>query len=166
MSIYTKLLEVQKEIGAISKDSTNPFFKSKYFDINKLIQHVNPILTKNGLVLLQPIKDGCQYSIIIDSETAEQVDSFLCLSDIKDPQKRGSEITYFRRYTLGSLLGLQAEDDDANTATKEANKKPLLTPDSDNWEKAKEYIKGDKKKIGQIKAKYEISEENQKLLVE
>ena len=29
-----------------------------------------------------------------------------------DAQKKGSEITYYRRYTLTSLLGLQAEDDD------------------------------------------------------
>jgi hypothetical protein len=27
------------------------------------------------------------------------------------PQKLGSAITYYRRYTLQSLLGLQAEDD-------------------------------------------------------
>jgi len=29
------LSEAKKEIGAISKDSKNPFFKSKYFDINQ-----------------------------------------------------------------------------------------------------------------------------------
>ena len=39
MNLYTKLSEVKKEIGAISKDSTNPFFKSKYFDINGLLKH-------------------------------------------------------------------------------------------------------------------------------
>ena len=34
-----------------------------------------------------------------------------------DPQKMGSAITYLRRYTLQSLLGLQAADDDANMAS-------------------------------------------------
>ena len=58
MSIFKKLFEAKKEIGKISKDSTNPFFKSKYFDINGLLEHVEPILQKNDLVLLQPIKDG------------------------------------------------------------------------------------------------------------
>ena len=40
------------------------------------------------------------------------------LSHELDPQKLGSEITYYRRYTLQSLLGLQAEDDDANMTVK------------------------------------------------
>ena len=58
MSIYKKLLKVQSEVGAISdKDSKNPFFKSKYFDINKLIEVVNPVLSKHGIVLIQPIEE-------------------------------------------------------------------------------------------------------------
>ena len=46
-SIYNKLYKVQKEIGAISKDSKNPFYNSKYFDINSLIKQVTPILEKH-----------------------------------------------------------------------------------------------------------------------
>ena len=122
MSIYKKLLEVQKEVGAISKDSKNPFFKSKYFDINQLIEHVQPVLNKHGLVLLQPIEDGKVFSKLFDSEAkqGEKVcfESSLQLPELNDPQKLGSCITYYRRYTLASLLGLQAEDDDANLASK------------------------------------------------
>ena len=124
MEIYKKLLKVQKEVGAISKDSKNPFFKSKYFDINSLIQHVEPILTKHGLLLIQPIKEGNQGSVIFDSETGENVDSWLELPKLNDPQKLGSAVTYYRRYTLCSLLALQAEDDDAKAASKES-KKPV-----------------------------------------
>lgn len=117
MSIYSKLFECKKEIGKISKDSTNPFFKSKYFDVNALLEHVEPILQKHNLLLLQPIVEGDVCSIIIDVETGEKEESKMSLTDINDPQKRGSEITYYRRYTLQSLLGLQAEDDDANKAS-------------------------------------------------
>ena len=118
MSIYSKLLEVQKEVGAISKDSKNPFFKSKYFDINQLIEHVQPVLNKHGLVLLQPIEDNKVFSKLFDSEAkqGEKVcfESSLELPELNDPQKLGSCITYYRRYTLASLLGLQAEDNDGN----------------------------------------------------
>lgn len=117
MSIYLKLFELKKEIGKVSKDSTNPFFKSTYFDINALLEHVEPILQKHNLLLLQPIVEGDVCSIIIDIETGEKEKSKLSLTNINDPQKRGSEITYYRRYTLQSLLGLQAEDDDANKAS-------------------------------------------------
>ena len=114
MSIYKKLLAVQFEVGAISKDSKNPFFKSKYFDINKLIEVVSPVLSKNGLVLLQPIIDGKVFSKIFDSESGESVESCIDLPNLTDPQKLGSAITYYRRYTLASLMALQAEDNDGN----------------------------------------------------
>ena len=117
MNIYSKLNEVKKEIGSISKDSTNPFFKSKYFDINGLLKHVEPLLQKNGLLLLQPIIKGEVFSEIIDIESGESVTSSIPLPHMEDPQKLGSAVTYYRRYTLQSLLGLQAEDDDANSAT-------------------------------------------------
>ena len=35
-----------------------------------------------------------------------------------NPQQLGSAITYFRRYTLASLLSLELDDDDANEASK------------------------------------------------
>ena len=114
MSIYKKLLEVQKEVGAISKDSKNPFFKSKYFDINQLIEHVQPVLNKHGLVLTQPIIKGYVFSCLNDIDSTDCIESSLQLPELNDPQKLGSCITYYRRYTLASLLGLQAEDDDAN----------------------------------------------------
>jgi|TARA_Y100000593_G_scaffold35370_1_gene69240 hypothetical protein len=121
-SIYNKLYKVQSEIGAISKDSTNPFYKSKYFDINSLIKQVTPILEKHKLLLLQPIKDGEQYSIIFDLDGGS-VESSLKLPTDLDAQKIGSAITYYRRYTLQSLLGLQAEDDDGNVASGKHNYK-------------------------------------------
>jgi len=116
-SIYKKLYKVQKEIGAISKDSTNPFYKSKYFDINSLIKQLMPILEKHNLLLLQPISEGSQYSKIVDVDNGNSVESSLSLPIDLDAQKIGSAITYYRRYTLQSLLGLQAEDDDGNNAS-------------------------------------------------
>lgn len=123
MEIYKKLLEAKKEIGKISKESTNPFFKSKYFDINTLLEHVEPILQKNGLLLLQPIEAEWIKSIIYDSESGEKVSSEIHLPTLNDPQKLGSAITYYRRYTLQSLLALQADDDDANLASKKQQPK-------------------------------------------
>jgi len=116
-SIYNKLYKVQKEIGAISKDSTNPFYKSKYFDINSLIKQLTPILEKHNLLLLQPIQDDKQYSIIHDIDDGDSVESSLSLPINLDAQKIGGAITYYRRYTLAALLGLQAEDDDGNAAS-------------------------------------------------
>ena len=128
MSIYKQLLEVQKEVGAISKDSKNPFFKSKYFDINKLIEVVNPVLSKHGLVLLQPIENNRVFSKLIDAESGETIESYLELPNLPKPQDLGSCISYYRRYTLASLMGLQATDEDGNKLQPKLQPKPKQKP--------------------------------------
>lgn len=119
--IAKKILAFQKSVGAITKDSTNPFFHSRYFDINGLINEIKPELNKAGLVILQPLAnlDGrpALKTILMDADTGEQIESATILPENADPQKMGSIITYFRRYALQSLLLLQAEDDDANAAS-------------------------------------------------
>ena len=117
-NLLKKLSEVKKEIGAISKDSKNPFYKSAYFDINALLEHCEPLLQKNGLLLTQPIYDNKVWSTIYHVESGEEITSCIDLPDLNDPQKLGSAITYYRRYTLQSLLALQSEDDDGNKASK------------------------------------------------
>ena len=138
MSIYTKLFEAKKEIGKISKDSKNPFFKSKYFDINSLLEHVEPILQKHNLLLLQPITEGKVRTEIIDVETGEKVTSEIALPQLNDPQKLGSCVSYYRRYTTQSLIGLQSTDDDANLASKKAPVKKEYT-DCTTKEELREY---------------------------
>ena len=117
--LLTALSSVKKEVGTLSKTETNPFFKSKYFDINSLVGQLEPLLEKNKLLLLQPIIDNKVKSAIYHIESGESVYSEIELPNLTDPQKLGSAITYYRRYTLQSLLGLQAEDDDANKASQQ-----------------------------------------------
>lgn len=115
--LLKSLANAKSEIGKMSKDSTNPFFKSLYFDINQLLEHVEPLLFKHKLVILQPIEDGKVITKIYHAESGDFVSSELDLPQISDPQKVGSAITYYRRYTLASLLAIQAEDDDGNKAS-------------------------------------------------
>jgi hypothetical protein len=115
--VCTALLEAKKEIGKVAKNAKNPHFKNTYADINALIEAVEPILLDKGLLLLQPINDGKVSSIVIHAESGEQMQSTIDLPMSGTPQQLGSAITYYRRYTLQSLLSLQAEDDDANAAS-------------------------------------------------
>ena len=145
--MYKKLLAVQKEIGAIGKDSTNPFFKSAYFDINKLLDVAKPILNNHGLVLLQPLSNingvASIKTIILDPESGESIEENTPLTQNPDPQKMGSAITYFRRYSLQSLMGLQAEDDDGNKASGKGkkSKKEDLTQVKAQIEKGFDFLK-------------------------
>ena len=171
-TINLKLFELQQEIGAVSKDTKNPFYKSKYFDINSLIKQLQPLLKKHRLLLLQPIEEDMVYSKLICVDGTGGVISALKLPEINDPQKLGSAITYYRRYTLASLLGLQAVDDDANIAGgKGLNKvnsnlkvdKPTLSKNSEAFTKAKQYI-ADGGSLDNIKSKYRIEKEVEQLL--
>ena len=113
-----KLLQVQKEIQPIIKDKKNPFFKSNYADINNMLEVVKPILSKHGIILLQPTTATGLKTLLIDAETGENLaESEIAIPQDNDPQKMGSKITYYRRYALQSLLALEAEDDDGNTAS-------------------------------------------------
>ena len=116
-TIWFKLWKAKQEIEAVKKNAKNPHFKNNYADINALIEAVEPVLLRYNLILMQPIENGCVVTRIVDCEDGQSVESSLMLPQIQDPQKLGSAVTYFRRYTLQSLMSLQAEDDDANTAT-------------------------------------------------
>ncbi len=117
MSIYEKISAAQTEIGAIAKTSENKHFDHKYFDVSALLEVVHPALANQGLVVTQPIKQGVVWTIITEIETGDEITSELPLPTGVKAQDIGSAITYYRRYTLQSLLALPAEDDDGNKAS-------------------------------------------------
>ena len=90
--------------------------------------------------------------------------SGLKLPEITDPQKLGSCITYYRRYTLSSLLGLQSEDDDGNTASNKAvEEQKWLNQNTPEYSKAIEFIKGGGS-VEAIKSKYRVLAKEEAIL--
>ena len=166
-SINEKLFNLQQEIGTISKDASNPFYKSKYFDINSLINQLQPLLKKNRLLLLQPIEEDMVVSKLICIDGTGAVISGLKLPEINDPQKLGSAITYYRRYTLASLLGLQAVDDDANIASGAASptvELPWLNEDSPQFKAVKTALTKGTATIADVRTKFKVSKKVEALL--
>lgn len=131
LSFHEKLIAARKEISPVIKDSKNPHFKNTYADINTCLDAVLPALHNHGLLLTQAIstKEGLQVLTTKISDGSESIESALALPVQPDPQKMGSVITYYRRYTLVSLLALQAEDDDGNAAAN-VNSSPAAAPAS------------------------------------
>jgi len=127
MKIYQKIHDAKNEIGKVAKNAKNPHFKNTYADLNALIEAVEPILSEKGLVLLQPIKEGRVFTLIYDIESGEQVESFIDLPTGGTPQAMGSAITYYRRYTLQSLMSLQAVDDDGHQASQTKPTTPQIS---------------------------------------
>lgn len=118
IKLLQKLDQLKSGIETISKEKYNSVTDSHFADINVLLKAIEPIARKAGLLILQPIRNNVVTTVVIDIETAEQMESSIEIpATITNPQHIGSCVTYFRRYTLKSLLALQEVDDDANGAS-------------------------------------------------
>jgi hypothetical protein len=117
IKIVPALLASQKKIEAVEKKADNPFFHSKYADLNSLIDACKSILNANDILVLQPIVDGHVETrlIHISGEWMSSRTRIVSKSE-NDPQAQGSAITYARRYGLQSMLFMSAEDDDGEKA--------------------------------------------------
>jgi hypothetical protein len=159
LNIYQKVHLAKQSIKGVVKNATNPHLKRNYADINSIIDTVEPILLDCGLLLLQPVKDGKVFTEIIDIESEDVIESHIDLPPITDAQKLGGAITYFRRYTLVSLLSLQAIDDDGEAASKAPKAKPTL--DGDRWAKALKAVNDGRYSAEQIKEQYNLTKEQE-----
>jgi len=130
--ISKAILEAQKEMGNATKGSSNPFFKSKYADLNSIREACMPALHNHGISVLQPtvhIEGKNFIKTILLHESGETFEGLteIIYSKQNDAQSQGSGITYARRYGLQSLLNIGAEDDDGEKASVKAESK-------NNWE--------------------------------
>ena len=126
-NISKALVSAQAEMSNAKKESLNPFFKSKYADLNSVRESVLPILNKHGISVLQPTKtvDGKNFiRTILLHESGESIesDTEIIYSKQNDAQSQGSGITYARRYGLQSFVCLGADDDDGNSSSKRPTK--------------------------------------------
>ena len=119
-SIHSKLLEFQKLNISVVKGKENPHFKSKFADINEILEKVKAPLSELGVVIIQiPTQDGLK-TILHDTESGTEVEGYLEFCQRSDAQKLGSNITYYRRYSLLAMLGLEDEDDDGQKASEKS----------------------------------------------
>jgi hypothetical protein len=153
--IATALLKAQSEMSNPKKGATNPFFKSKYADLNSIREAVIPVLNSNGISVLQPIvhTDGKNFvKTILLHESGELMDSIteIVYNKLNDAQAQGSGISYARRYALQSFVCVGADDDDGQKAVQN---KPNATKEV--MQKAKTAGAT----IEQIKTKYSVTAE-------
>jgi len=117
-NVYKKLFELKKLTGKVVKGASNPFFKTKYSDLNSVIDATESALEEVGLLYLDRVEGLELISDIIDIESGEVITTKTPLLLAKqDMQQLGSAITYARRYARMTTLGLQSVDDDGGVAS-------------------------------------------------
>jgi hypothetical protein len=153
--IATALLKAQSEMSNPKKGATNPFFKSKYADLNAIREALIPVLNSNGISVLQPIVhlDSKNFvKTILLHESGESIESVteIIYNKLNDAQAQGSGISYARRYALQSFVCVGADDDDGQKAVQN---KPNATKEvMDKAHTAKATLE-------QIKSKYSVTAE-------
>ncbi len=116
--LYKKLAKVREYNMKVVKSKDNPFLKSKYSDLNSVLEVSDPALHEAGLLWQDIIEDGFLISSIIDIDTGEKIESKTpLLMQKQDSQALGSAISYNRRYNRLTMLGMQTIDEDGNTAS-------------------------------------------------
>jgi len=118
-AIFPALALAQGEMPAVKMNSQNPFLKNKYADLGAVIETSRPILAKHGLAIIQtPVSDGDKIGVttMLIHSSGEWVEEtiFINTSESKglsSAQTVGVTISYLRRYSWASFLGLYADED-------------------------------------------------------
>ena len=124
--IASALVSAQNDFLSAKKTSDNPFFKSKYADLQSVISAVKESLNENGIAFIQsPTEsegDVLKLTTRLLHESGEWIeDTAVCPLVKRDPQAFGSALSYLRRYSLSAMCGIYQADDDGNEATKKTD---------------------------------------------
>lgn len=113
------LCKAQAEMKAAEMNSTNPFLHNRYADLGSVIEAARPVLAKNGLSFSQLVSgaDGAvTVTTMLLHSSGQWLSSAISLPIFDEKGKSmaqvaGSIITYLRRYSLSSILGIYADED-------------------------------------------------------
>lgn len=122
-NLSKKFMQVLNEVPNFSTDETaNAGSRTyKYLNLATLLKNIKPIFEKHGIAFSQKVTfngtgDGRQalgtVETIIFDENEQQTVCEYPFYITGDPQQVGSAITYARRYSLTTILGIFPDKDD------------------------------------------------------
>lgn len=107
--------KLEKEVKV--KTRTGGEYKFKYADLSACVKSAAPAMKEHGLSVTQLIDNGKLITLLTHTSGQWFKSELLLPTQSTDYQAFGSAITYLKRYSYCSILGLVADtDDDANMA--------------------------------------------------
>jgi hypothetical protein len=133
-ALAAALSKAQAQISGAVKDSSNPFFKSKYADLQSVWEACRKPLTDNGLSVVQTTEVYQTQGLMLRTTLLHSSGEWIAgdmpvLAKDASPQAQGSGLTYARRYALAALVGIYQTDDDAEAAQGRKPEGPKLDND-------------------------------------
>jgi len=129
-TIHQALVAVCGAVENVKRDTQGQVGNSKYkyATIDAVLEVLQPLCKANGLALVQYVEDDAMIATLYHEGGESLPMGRYNLGTFIDSQKRGSAITYARRYQLCSIFGIAQEDDDGAA---DARSKPVAnTPTS------------------------------------
>jgi hypothetical protein len=128
------LARAQAEMPVAAFDATNPFLRTKYATLGSVIQASRPILAKHKLSLVQfPITDAMGIGVVsvLAHESGEFMSERVLIPLMEEKgkskvQSAGSTLTYIRRYSWASILGMYSDEDSDGSGSATCHQEPLL----------------------------------------
>ena len=133
-NLSASLSKAQAEYPAIKFDSVNPFLKNGYASLGAIIAGARPVNAKHGLSVSQLTfgEDGVAgVETVLMHTSGEWISSSISMpvgeeKGKSSAQVAGSIVTYLRRYSLASILGIYS-DEDGDGNKPEPERKPIRT---------------------------------------
>lgn len=108
-------------------DGVNPHFNSRFVRLSTMLEQVRDVFANHGLAVLQPASSPAtnvvQVQTVIIHSSGQRLEFPPLSMGIPDKAQAvviGSCITYARRYSLQSAIGLAGDEDDDGVADREA----------------------------------------------
>ena len=137
--LFTALNKAQAVFESAEKSGLNPHFRSKYATLESVLEATKKGRAENGLAIIQMptnYRNAIGVITLLGHVSGQWIQSTVSVPPVRlDAQSAGSIVTYLRRYSLMSVLGIPAADDDADAAVQPAAasgagqvKEPTPTP--------------------------------------
>lgn len=140
MSLYSKLLNIQKGVSGLGKDGSA--YGYQYVTGSKLLREIRPLMDREGVLLKQEVlgidntrqdyqtKSGQKSEILsrvmmrftwIDTETGEKDENLFGANGQNDWEKGlGSALTYAERYFILKYFHIATDEDDIDNPARKA----------------------------------------------
>lgn len=134
-NLFKSLAEFQQEVPVIHKATQG--YGYTFADLPKIFSVINPLLKKHGLGFTQLIENENLTTILFHVESGETIESKMALlkdvslKGMNEFQVYGSQLTYFRRYALSSILGI-VTDKDTDASGEQVKKVKTITDERFN----------------------------------
>lgn len=130
-SFQNQISTVQKNKKVKVKTKSGYEYEFPYADFEAVRTAIKEPLHDNELSFIQPVSSDGLTTILMHS-SGEFIETTMPLNFNQSPQELGSEITYKKRYSLSSMLGLSTdEDEDGNWSSGNAVKESKVKLDDD-----------------------------------